>query len=266
MVFYKTAEEIELIRESSLLVSQTHVEVCKYLEPGVKTSKLDQIAEEFIRDNKGVPAFKGYNGFPATLCISINEEVVHGIPGDREIKSGDVVSVDCGVKMNGFFGDSAFTYPIGEVSSEALLLLKHTNESLYKGIEMAIHGNRLEDIGFAVQNQTEKQYGYGVVRELVGHGIGKSLHEEPSVANYGKRGRGMKLQEGLVIAIEPMINLGTAKVKFLSDGWTVVTADGKPSAHFEHTIAVKKNRADILSNHDIIFESIKKNNNIVDFR
>lgn len=266
MVFYKTSEEIELIRESSLLVCQAHVEVCKQIAPGVSTSRLDQIAEEYIRDNKGVPAFKGYNGFPATLCISINEEVVHGIPGKREIKSGDVVSVDCGVKMNGFFGDSAFTYAVGEVADDVLQLLRISNESLYKGIEQAIHGNRLEDIGFAIQQHTEREKGYGVVRELVGHGIGKSLHEEPSVPNYGKRGRGIKLQEGLVIAIEPMINLGTAKVKFLSDGWTVVTADGKPSAHFEHTVAVRKNKAEILSNHDIIFETIKKNKEIVDFR
>lgn len=266
MIYYKTADEIELIRQSSLLVCQTHVEVCKMLKPGVVTADLDKMAEQFIRDNGGLPGFKGLYGCPSTLLISINEEVVHGLPGKREIKPGDIVSVDCGVKMNDFYGDSAFTYPIGEVSDENKQLLRVTNESLYKGIEMAVVGKRLGDIGYAIQEHTEKQHGYGVVRDLIGHGVGRKLHEEPQVPNYGKRGRGMKLKSGLVIAIEPMINIGTKDVKQLSDGWTIVSNDGSGSAHFEHTIAVQKDKADILSNHDIVFEALKSNIEIQDFR
>ena len=266
MIYYKTNEEIELLRAASLLVSETHVEVSKHIKPGVKTKFLDQIAEEFIRDNGAVPAFKGYNGFPATLCISMNEEVVHGFPSDREIVDGDVLSVDCGALKDDFYGDSAFTYPVGDVKDDVLKLLRVTNESLYKGIENAVVGRRLGDIGAAVQEHTEKQHGFGVVRDLVGHGIGRSLHEEPQVPNYGKRGRGMLLKEGLVLAIEPMINLGSHRVKQLKDGWTIVTADKKTSAHFEHSVAIKKGKADILSNHDIIFSALKNNSEIKQFR
>jgi methionyl aminopeptidase len=266
MIHYKSAEEIELIRISSLMVSRAHAAVVPFIKPGVSTSKLDAVAEEFIRDNGGIPAFKGYRGFPATLCISVNEEVVHGIPSERVVKEGDVLSVDCGVKKDGFFGDSAFTYPIGEVSTEVRHLLKTTLESLYKGIDAARVGNRMGDISYAIQYHTEKLNGYGVVRELIGHGVGKSLHEEPDVPNYGRRGNGLKLQRGLVIAIEPMINMGTHRVKQLRDGWTIVTADGKPSAHFEHTVAVTEEMPLALSDHELIFNEIKKSAYITDFR
>jgi methionyl aminopeptidase len=266
MIHYKTAEEIELIRISSLMVSATHAALVPYVQPGVTTQKLDQIAETYIRDNGGTPAFKGYRGFPASLCISINEEVVHGIPSSREIKEGDVVSIDCGVKKDGYFGDSAFTYPIGEVKPEIRHLLKVTLESLYKGIDQARVGNRMGDVSYAIQHHTEKLNGYGVVKELIGHGVGRNLHEEPDVPNYGKRGNGLKLQNGLVIAIEPMINLGTHKVRQLKDGWTIITADGKASAHFEHTVAVTNQGPEILSNHELIFNEIKKSAYITDFR
>jgi methionyl aminopeptidase len=266
MIHYKSAEEIELIRISSLMVSRTHAAVVPYIKPGVTTAKLDAIAEEFIRDNGGQPAFKGYRGFPATLCISVNEEVVHGIPSDRIVKEGDVLSVDCGVKKDGYFGDSAFTYPIGQVSIEVKHLLKTTLESLFKGIEAAKLGSRMGDVSYAIQYHTEKLNGYGVVRELIGHGVGKQLHEEPDVPNYGRRGNGLKLQKGLVIAIEPMINLGTHRVKQLRDGWTIVTADGKPSAHFEHTVAVTDEGPLALSDHELIFNEIKKSAYITDFR
>jgi methionyl aminopeptidase len=266
MIHYKSAEEIELIRISSLMVSRTHAAVVPYIKPGVTTAKLDAIAEEFIRDNGGQPAFKGYRGFPATLCISVNEEVVHGIPSDRIVKEGDVLSVDCGVKKDGYFGDSAFTYPIGEVSIEVKHLLKTTLESLFKGIEAAKLGSRMGDVSYAIQYHTEKLNGYGVVRELIGHGVGKQLHEEPDVPNYGRRGNGLKLLKGLVIAIEPMINLGTHRVKQLRDGWTIVTADGKPSAHFEHTVAVTDEGPLALSDHELIFNEIKKSAYITDFR
>lgn len=266
MIHLKTPDEIELIRKSSLLVSQTHALLVEYIKPGVKTSKLDDIAEQFIRDNGATPSFKGYGGFPATLCISVNEQVVHGFPSDREIKEGDILSIDCGVFKNGFHGDSAFTFPIGEVDATAKKLLQVTFNSLYIGIEQAVVGNRIGDIGFAIQNYCEFTHKYGVVRDLVGHGIGKDLHEEPQVPNYGKRGKGPMLQEGLVIAIEPMINMGTYQVRTLSDKWTIITKDGKPSAHFEHTIAVKRGKADILSDHNLIFEAIKKSEYIQDFR
>lgn len=265
-IYYKTDEEIELIKESSHLVCQAHAEVAVLIKPGVQTKVLDKVAEEFILDNGGIPGFKGLYDFPATLCISINEEVVHGFPSEREIKEGDVISVDCGVLKNDFYGDSAFTYAVGEVSEEVLKLLQVTDESLYKGIEQAVAGNRLGDIGHAIQYHTEKLNGYGVVRDLVGHGIGRRLHEEPQVANYGKRGRGLKLKEGLVIAIEPMINMGTQRVVKSNDGWTIVTADKKPSAHFEHTVAVRKGKAEILSNHEYIREAIKKNPEIQNFK
>lgn len=266
MIHLKTPEEIEYIRKSSLLVSQTHALLVEYIKPGVKTSKLDEIAEQFIRDNGASPSFKGYGGFPATLCISVNEQVVHGFPSDREIQEGDILSVDCGVFKDGYHGDSAFTFPIGEVSEDAKKLLQITFNSLYIGIEQAVAGNRVGDIGFAIQNYCEFTHKYGVVRDLVGHGIGKDLHEDPQVPNYGKRGKGPMLQEGWVIAIEPMINMGTYQVRTLADKWTIITKDGKPSAHFEHTVAVKRGKADILSDHNLIFEAIKKSEYIKDFR
>ena len=253
MIYYKTEEEIELVRKSSLLVAKTHAEIAGLIKPGITTLALDKIAEEFIRDNGGVPAFKGYGGFPNTLCMSPNEQVVHGIPNDRSLENSEILSVDCGVVMNGYYGDSAFTYEVGEVDVETKKLLKVTKESLYKGIEQAVAGNRIGDIGYAVQQHAES-FGYGVVRELVGHGVGKNLHESPEVPNYGRRGRGAKLQEGLVIAIEPMINMGTRKIMQHNDGWTITTIDNKPSAHFEHTIVVRKGKAEILSS----FEEIEK--------
>ena len=265
MIHLKSKEEIELMRISNLLVASTHEEVAKHIRPGIATQQLDTIAEEFIRDHGGKPAFKGYGGFPSSLCISVNEEVVHGFPGNHEISEGDVISIDCGVELNGYFGDSAFTYPIVEVKPEVMQLLNDTITSLYKGIEQAVVGNRIGDISYAIQQYTERDRNYGVVRELVGHGIGKQLHEDPEVPNYGKRGRGPKLKPGMTIAIEPMINLGTKKVKQLSDGWTIVTADQKQSAHFEHTIAVTEDGPDILSDFQRIHESIKMNAYIVDF-
>ena len=251
MIYFKTEEEIELIRESSLLVGKTLAEIAKHIKPGVKTIVLDKIAEEFIRDNGAVPGFKGYKGFPKTLCMSINEQVVHGIPGERILQNGDIVSIDCGVKKNGFFGDSAYTFAVGDVKEEILLLMKRTKESLYKGIEVTVAGKRVGDIGFEIQNYVEG-FGYSVVRDLVGHGLGKNLHEKPEIPNYGKRGSGTKLKEGMVLAIEPMINLGTKNVVQEKDGWTIRTADRLPSAHYEHNIAVKKGKADILSTFEFI--------------
>jgi len=253
MISYKTEEEIELVRKSSLLVAKTHAEIAGLIKPGITTLALDKIAEEFIRDNGGVPAFKGYGGFPNTLCMSPNDQVVHGIPNDRALENGEILSVDCGVVMNGYYGDSAFTYEVGEVDAETKQLLKVTKESLYKGIEQAVAGNRIGDIGYAVQQHAES-FGYGVVRELVGHGVGENLHESPEVPNYGRRGRGVMLKEGLVIAIEPMINMGTRRILQHNDGWTITTVDNKPSAHFEHTIVVRKGKAEILSS----FEEIEK--------
>jgi methionyl aminopeptidase len=253
MIYYKTQEEIELIRESSLLVGKSLAEVAKIIRPGITTGELDKVAEEFILDNGGKPAFKGYSGFPNTLCISTNAQVVHGIPGKRVLLDGDIVSVDCGVLKNGFFGDSAYTFTIGEVKQEILNLLKSTKESLYKGIEKAVMGQRLGDISYAIQEHAENN-GYSVVREMVGHGIGRQLHEKPEVPNYGKRGAGIKLNEGLVIAIEPMINMGKKGIKQEEDGWTITTSDGMPSAHFEHTVAIRKGTADILSSFEYIEE------------
>lgn len=257
MIQVKTNEEIELIRQSSLLVGKALAAVAREIREGISTLALDKVAEDFIRAHNGVPAFKGYRGFPGTLCVSVNAQVVHGIPGKYELKNGDIISVDCGVKMNGYYGDSAFTFPVGEVKPETLQLLKVTKESLYCGIEKAVAGGRLGDISEAVQSHAEK-HGYGVVRELVGHGVGKHLHEEPEVPNYGRKGSGPKLIEGLVIAIEPMINMGTKKINQERDGWTITTADGKPSAHFEHTVAVKNNKADILSSFEEIEQVLKE--------
>ncbi len=256
MINYKTEEEIEIIKESAQILGKAHAEVAKLVKPGVKTQKLDEIAEEYINDFNGVPSFKGYNGFPATLCISVNENVVHGFPSDYELKDGDIVSIDCGVFYKGFHSDSAYTYPIGEVDKKVLSLLKVTKESLYVGIENARYGKRIGDIGYAIQNYVEG-FGYTVVRELVGHGVGRKLHESPEVPNYGKRGRGPKLKSGLVIAIEPMINLGVKNVVQESDGWTIRTSDRKPSAHYEHTIAVFEDRTEILTTHEYIEKVFK---------
>ena len=258
-IYLKTAEEIELIRHSSLLVSNALAEVAKVIRPGIKTIELDIIAETFIRDNGGVPAFLNYNGFPNSLCISLNDQVVHGFPGKYELKEGDVVSVDCGAVLNKFYGDSAYTFAIGEIDPLTTQLLLITKECLVKGIEKAVVGMRIGDIAFAVQEHAEK-HGYGVVKELVGHGVGFKLHEKPEVPNYGKRGSGVKLEEGMVLAIEPMINQGKAGVKFWKDGWTVSTVDAKPSAHFEHTVAVKKGKADVLSTFDYIEEVLQQKN------
>ncbi len=259
MVYYKTAEEIEYIRESCLIVCKALAHVASIIRPGVTGDQIDREAEALIRDHHAEPGFKGYRDFPATLCISINEGVVHGIPSKNEFQDGDVVSVDCGSFKNGFFGDSAFTFALGEVDEEIMNLLRVTNTSLYKGIAQAVVGQRLGDIGHAVQDYCERQHGYGVVRELVGHGIGRDLHESPEVPNYGKRGRGPILKEGLVIAIEPMINLGRKEVRQANDGWTIITKDKKTSAHFEHSVAVKKGAADILSNHEIIEAALQNN-------
>lgn len=230
------------------MVTATLTEVAAFLKPGITTASIDKMAETFIRDNGGVPSFKGYGGFPASLCISVNEVVVHGFPSDYELKDGDIISVDCGVFMNGFHGDHAYTFAIGNVKPEVLTLMRVTKESLVRGIAQAKDGNRVGDISFAVEQYTNKEYGYGVVRELVGHGVGRKLHEDPQVPNYGRRGDGKRLKEGIVLAIEPMINLGTRDVYTLKDGWTVVTADGKPSVHYEHTTAVRKERGEALSN------------------
>ncbi len=257
-VIYKTNEEIELLKESNQLVGKTLGEITKWIKPGVTTNYLDKIAEEFIRDNGGVPGFLNYGGFPNTLCISPNEQVVHGIPSDKAIEEGDILSVDCGVLMNGFYGDSAYTFPVGEVSEAKKKLMRITKESLYKGIENAIHGNRLGDIGAAVQQYVQKE-GYSVVREMVGHGVGRDLHEDPQVKNYGKRGRGQLLREGLVIAIEPMINMGKQFIVQEEDGWTIRTADREPSAHFEHTVAVRKGKAEILSTFKYVEEVLNQN-------
>ena len=247
MIHLRSNQEIEIIRKSALMVSATLTEVAKFLKPGITTLSVDTMAEAFIRDNGGVPSFKGYHGFPFSLCISVNEVVVHGFPSDYILKDGDIISVDCGVFMNGYHGDSAYTFAVGNVKDDALRLLQVTKESLYRGVAQAAENNRVGDISFAVENYTHKEHGYGVVRELVGHGVGKKLHEDPQVPNFGRRGDGKKLREGMVIAIEPMINLGTKDVYTKKDGWTVVTHDGKVSAHFEHTTAIRKGKGEALS-------------------
>ena len=253
MIYLKTDEEIELMRICNQLVAKTLGEVAKAIKPGVSTLELDKIAEAFIRDNGGTPAFLNYQGFPNTLCTSVNEQVVHGIPNDQPLKEGDIVSVDCGVLLNEFYGDSAYTFPIGKVAPEVQALLDATKESLYKGIEQAIENNRLGDVGNAIQSYTEER-GYTVVREMVGHGIGKNLHEAPEVANYGRKGNGTKLKTGMVIAIEPMINLGKRQIVQEDDGWTIRTIDNKVSAHYEHTVAIRKGKADILSSFKFVEE------------
>ena len=253
----KTDEEVELIRESSLLVGRTLAEVAALIKPGVTTLQLDAVAEEFIRDNGAEPGFKGYGGFPNTLCASLNEAVVHGIPNDRPLENGDVISLDCGVLKNGFYGDSAYTFEVGEVDPEIQKLLSVTKECLTLAIEQAVTGKRIGDIGAAVQTHAEAN-GYGVVRELVGHGLGRELHEAPEVPNYGRRGNGPRLVDGMVLAIEPMINLGTREVLTDTDGWTIVTKDRKVSAHFEHDIVVRKGKADVLSSFVEIEKVINK--------
>lgn len=252
MVSIKSEEEIELLRESNLLVGMTLGEIAKHIRPGITTLELDRIAEEFIRSHGAVPGFLNYDGYPYTLCISLNEVVVHGLPSERCIlKEGDIVSIDCGTLKNGFYGDSAYTFEVGKVSDEIHELLETTKESLYKGIEKAVAGMRVGDIGYAVQSYCEAR-GYAVVRELVGHGVGRDMHEEPPVPNYGRRGQGVLLKEGMVIAIEPMIARGERYVYLDDDGWSVRTRDGKPCAHFEHTIAIRKGEADILSSFEYV--------------
>jgi methionyl aminopeptidase len=251
MIHYKSEEEIELLRESSLLVGKTLAEIAKHIKPGVETLFLDKIAEDFIRSHDAVPGFKGYNGFKHTLCISINDEVVHGIPSKRILEDGDIVSLDCGTLKNGFYGDSAYTFAVGNVSEEKLKLMEATKESLYRGIKVAIEGKRIGDIGYEIQSYVES-LGYSVVRDLVGHGLGRKLHEKPEIPNYGKQGTGMKLQSGLVIAIEPMINLGIRNVIQERDGWTIRTADRLPSAHYEHNVVIRKGTAEILSSFEEI--------------
>ncbi|NOT37668.1 MAG: type I methionyl aminopeptidase [Saprospiraceae bacterium] len=263
MIYIKHEEEIDLIRKSAELVSSTLALMAQLIKEGVDGLYLDMMAEEFIRSHNAIPAFKGLHGFPNTLCISRNEAVVHGIPDNQPFKNGDVISVDCGVCMNEFFGDSAYTFILGSASDDVIKLVKTTEESLYKGIEAAIAGNRVGDISYAVMYHCEKLNHYGVVKELVGHGIGRSLHEAPEVPNFGAKGKGPMLKEGMVIAIEPMINLGTRQVKQLSDGWTVVTKDGKISAHFEHTLVVRKDKAEVLSDHRPIKEAIKNNSELL---
>ena len=253
MIHYRTDSEIELLRKAALLVGKTLGEVGKHIRPGIRTIELDRIAEEFIRDHGAIPAFKGYEGFPGSLCISVNDAVVHGIPGNYELREGDIVSVDCGTILDGYVGDSAYTFTVGEVSEEIKLFLQRSKESLYKGIEQAVAGNRIGDIGYAIQSYVE-QFGYGVVRELVGHGVGRKMHEDPQVPNYGKRGTGTKLSEGIVIAIEPMITFGKKDIIQERDGWTIKTRDRKPAAHFEHDVAVRNGKAEILSSFEWIEE------------
>jgi methionyl aminopeptidase len=259
MISYKNQEEIELMRQSALLVSKTLTEIAKILKPGITTLSVDKMIGEFIRDHHAIPSFLNYNGYPFNSCISVNDVVVHGFPNSNTIKERDIISVDIGVILNGWHGDHAYTFMVGKPDDAIVSLVKHTKESLYKGIEKAVAGSRVGDIAYAIQEHTEKKNGYGVVRELVGHGIGKNLHEEPNVPKYGKRGTGMILKEGLVLAIEPMINLGKKEVYTDNDGWTVRTVDGKVSVHFEHDVCVKKGKADILSDYTEIEKAEKAN-------
>ena len=257
MLYLKTDEEVGLLKESNMLVSRTLAEIASLIKPGITTLYIDKIAETFIRDNGAVPAFKGYGGFPNALCTSVNEEVVHGIPSAYILKEGDIISVDCGVILNGWYGDSAFTFPVGEISENVRRLLDYTRASLEEGVKEAVAGNRVGDISFAVQTKAE-QGGYTVVRELVGHGIGRKLHEQPEVANWGKKGTGPKMEKGLVVCIEPMINLGKKETVQMADGWTVKTVDSKPSAHFEYAVAIDKGRADVLTTFEFIDKVLNK--------
>jgi methionyl aminopeptidase len=257
MLYLKTDEEVGLLRESNMLVSRTLGEIAALIKPGITTLYLDKIAESFIRDNGATPAFKGYGGFPNTLCTSVNDEVVHGIPSAYILKEGDIISVDCGVILNGWYGDSAYTFPVGEIKEEVKRLLDFTKAALEEGVKEAVAGKRVGDISFAVQNKAESG-GYTVVRELVGHGIGKRLHEQPEVANWGNRGTGPKMEKGLVICIEPMINRGKRETMQMRDGWTIKTVDGKPSAHFEYAVAVDKGKADVLTTFEFIEKVLNK--------
>ena len=257
MIYLKTPEEIELLRKSNVLVGKTLAEVAKAIRIGVTTLELDKIAEDFIRSNGALPGFLGYQGFPNTLCVSVNDQVVHGIPSNYALKDGDIVSVDCGTIIDGFYGDSAYTFCIGNVDPKVKKLLDTTKEALYKGIEQARHGNRIGDIGYAIQQHCQAA-GFSVVREMVGHGVGRNMHEDPEVPNYGKRGQGLQLREGMVIAIEPMINMGNRGIVFERDGWTIRTIDRKPSAHFEHTIAIQKGDASILSTFQYVEEVLSQ--------
>ena len=259
MIYHKTKAEIEIARESCFLVSKTLTETAKLLRPGITTLGLDQFIGTFIRDHGASPSFLNYHGYPFNSCISVNDVVVHGFPNENELNDGDIISIDIGIYKNGFHGDHAYTFAIGNPGAAIAQLIRVTKESLYKGIEKAVAGNRIGDISFAIQEHTEKKYGYGVVRELVGHGLGRSLHEDPQVANYGKRGSGIKMQEGLILAIEPMINLGKREVYTETDGWTVRTVDHCVSVHFEHDVCVGKNKAEILSDYSII-EAAERNN------
>jgi methionyl aminopeptidase len=262
MMIYKTEAEVALMKEAALLVSKTLTEVAKVLKPGMTTLQIDSLCATFVKDHKAIPSFLNYRGYPHTICASVNDVVVHGFPNDVALKEGDIVSIDMGVILNGWHGDHAYTFILGEVSAELLQLVRVTKESLYKGIEKATINNRVGDIAYAIQEHTEHKHGYGIVRELVGHGLGKDLHEDPQVPNFGKRGNGPKLKENLVLAIEPMINLGTKDVYTDEDGWTVKTQDGKPSVHFEHDVCVKRNQALILSDYSIIEAAEKKNSNL----
>jgi methionyl aminopeptidase len=257
MLYTKTSEEVELLRESNQLVSKTLAMIASLIRPGITTLDLDREAETFIRDNGALPAFKGYNGFPRTLCTSVNDEVVHGIPSGYVLKEGDIVSVDCGVLLNGYYGDSAYTFPVGQIDEEVKRLLEYTKASLEDGVKEAVAGKRVGDISFAVQSKAESG-GYSVVRELVGHGLGTRLHESPEVPNYGRKGTGPKLEKGLVICIEPMINMGLKDTMQMRDGWTIKTSDGKPSAHFEYAVAVDKGMADVLTTFKFIEEALNK--------
>ena len=262
LIYYKTDAEIALMKQAALLVSKTLTEVAKVLKAGMTTMQIDTLCATFIKDHKAVPSFYKYGGYPHNICASVNDVVVHGFPNETPLKEGDIVSIDIGVILNGWHGDHAYTFVIGDTSDEIKQLVRVTKESLYKGIEKAIINNRIGDVSFAIQEHTERKYGYGVVRELVGHGLGKSLHEDPQLPNYGMRGNGMKLKENLVLAIEPMINLGTKDVYTDKDGWTVRTKDGKPSVHFEHDVCVKRNKALILSDYSIIEEAEQANQNL----
>lgn len=253
MIYYKTEEEVALIKESAEILGRTHGLLAGHVKPGISTLELDKLAEEFIKDHQASPSFKGYSGFPFSLCISVNENVVHGFPSEYELKEGDIVSIDCGVLYKGYHSDSAYTYGVGNIDGAVKELLDHTKTSLYLGIEQAVAGKRIGDIGYAIQSYVEER-GYTVVRELVGHGLGRSLHEEPEVPNYGKRGKGPKLKKGMVLAIEPMVNLGVRNIVQESDGWTIRTADRMPSAHFEHTVAIWEDKTEILTTHKYIEE------------
>ena len=257
MLYLKTDEEVGLLKESNMLVSRTLAEMAALIRPGITTLYLDRIAEEFIRDNGASPAFKGYGGFPNTLCTSVNDEVVHGIPSGYTLKEGDVISIDCGVILNGWYGDGAYTFAVGKISDDLRRLLDYTRASLEEGVRQAVAGNRVGDVSYAVQSKAESG-GFSVVRELVGHGLGTKLHEPPEVPNYGRKGTGSKMEKGLVICIEPMINLGKKETMQMADGWTIKTVDGKPSAHFEYAVAVNKEKADVLTTFDFIEEVLNK--------